>query len=179
MLRRPGFFVLVLFLAPSLPAAPASGPLLTYNTLPLGRVEAPLILRTFVPDPGIDAAVFAHHGRGKTALKYDIEAGRDSAAEVPVIPGIPAAIAVNHGPALSYIFDTTEGRLLYAWQGGFLDMFPSWGDQELGNRVSYDYIPRLVGTLFYQAAGRHPIEIEGRTLADYGPPRFIGYDLID
>jgi hypothetical protein len=76
------------------------------------------------------------------------------------------------------VFDTTECRLLYAWQGGFLDMFPSWGDQELGNRISYDYLPRLVGTLFYQAAGLHPVEINGRSVSDFGSPRFVGYDLV-
>src|SRR5438445_12384254 len=111
MLRRSCFLVFLLVLAPSLLAAPARQPLLTYNTLPLGTAEAPLILRTFVPDPGIDDAVFAHHGRGKTARKYDFEAGKDSATEVPAINGIPAAIAANHGPALSYVFDTTECRL--------------------------------------------------------------------
>ena len=167
-----------LFLATLLFSAPANPPLLTYDTLPLGTVEAPLVLRTFVPDPGLDDAVFAHHGRGKSARKYDIDAGKDTAAEVPTLNGIPAAIAVNHGPALSYVFDTTEGRLLYAWQGGFLDMYPYWGDQELGTRIAYDYLPRLVGTLFYQASSRHPLTIDGRNASDLGRPKFVGYDLV-
>jgi mono/diheme cytochrome c family protein len=180
MSRRPTFLALMFLLATPLVAAPAAGPpLLTYDALPLGTVDTPLVLRTFVPDPGIDEAVFAHHGRGKNARKYDIDAGKDTATEVPVINGIPAAIAVNHGPALSYAFDTTEGRLLYAWQGGFLDLFPYWGDQALGNRVAYDYLPRLVGTLFYQAAGRHPLELDGRSVAELGRPRFVGYDLVE
>jgi hypothetical protein len=178
MPRRPHYPALLILFATMLPAAPANPPLLTYDTLPLGTAEAPLVFRTFVPDPGLDDAVFAHHGRGKTARKYDIDAGKDTAAEVPTINGIPAAIAVNHGPALSYVFDTTEGRLLYAWQGGFLDMFPYWGDQQLGNRIAYDYLPRLVGTMFYQAAGRHPLELDGRSVSDLGRPRFVGYDLV-
>ena len=179
MSRRPTLHALIGLLVLPLVAAPPSGPsLLTYDTLPLGTTGTPLVLRTFVPDPGIEDAVFAHHGRGRSARKYDIDAGKDTATEVPVINGIPAAIAVNHGPALSYAFDTTEGRLLYAWQGGFLDMFPYWGDQALGNRVAYDYLPRLVGTLFYQAAGRHPLEIDGRSVAEFGRPRFVGYDLV-
>src|SRR4051812_41731039 len=135
----------------------------SYDTTPLGSVEAPLLLRTFLPDPDLDEAVFAHHGRSQTALKYDANAGRDTTTEVHPLKGIPAAIAVNHGPALSYVFDTTEGRLLYAWQGGFLDLFPSWGDQQIGARVSNDYVPRLMGTLFFKATGRDPLEIEGRS----------------
>lgn len=79
---------------------------------------------------------------------------------------IPAAIAVNHGPALSYVWDTTECRLLYAWQGGFLDMFPYWGEENRGSRRSFDYGPRLVGNLFFLAK---PEERE--------KPRFVGYDL--
>src|SRR3954464_4869577 len=93
--------LLVPVLGMTLCAGAVTPGLLTYDPLPLGTPEAPLVLRTFVPDPGMDDAVFAHHGRGKTARKYDIEAGKDSATEVPVIAGIPAAIAVNHGPALS------------------------------------------------------------------------------
>ena len=45
-----------------------------------------------------------------------------SVAIVQPIDGIPAAIAVNHAKELSYVWDTTECRLLYAWKDGFLDM---------------------------------------------------------
>lgn len=168
----------LLCLLPAILARAETPPLLTYNTLPLGSAAAPLIMRTFVPDPDLDEAIFVHHGRGKAALKYDVDAGKDTAVTVPPIQGIPAAIAVNHGPALSYVFDTTEGRLLYAWQGGFLDLFPYWGDEQLGNRVEYEYLPRLVGTLFYKAAGGHPIVINGRSASALGRPQFVGYDMV-
>ena len=77
--------VALFILMPWLAAAASSPPLLSYNTLPLGTAEAPLALRTFVPDPGIDDTVFAHHGRGKNALKYDIDAGKDTANVVAAL----------------------------------------------------------------------------------------------
>jgi cytochrome c2 len=122
--------------------------------------------------------VFANHHRTSRSPRYNPNSGTDVAGEYTPVKGVPAAIAVNHGPALSYVFDTTEGRLLYAWQGGFLDMFPYWGDEQLGNRASYDYLPRLMGTLFYKAAGRHPVEVNGRSVSELGKPRFVGYDLV-
>ena len=47
---------------------------------------------------------------------FDIETMQDP------IDGVPGAIAVNFGEDLSYCFDSTECRLLYIWQGGFMDM---------------------------------------------------------
>jgi hypothetical protein len=166
-----------LMLASVLPAAIASTSMLTYDTRPHGTVADPLILRTFLPNPDLDNAVMAHHGRGDKTPEYSPEKGEDIPGEVLPLKGVPAAIAVNHGPGLSYVFDTTEGRLLYAWQGGFLDMFPYWGEKDMGTRL-YDYVPRLVGILFYKAAGRHPLEIDGRSVSDTGAPRFVGYDLV-
>jgi len=161
----------------SLAATLAASEPLTTDNLPLGELERPLILRTYVPDPGIDDAVFANHHRGLPTPEYSASQGRDVDGEVATDDGIPAAIAVNHGPALSYAFDTTECRLLFAWQGGFLDMFPYWGDPALGQRRRRDYVPRLVGTVFHQATGAHPLQLDGRPLAAHGAPRFIGYDL--
>ena len=151
-------------------ACPATAePPLGYNTTPLGSPEQPLILRTYCPDPGLDPAVFPNHGKGANSPRYSAKSGRDQKGEYTPIKGVPAAIAVNHGPALSYVFDTTECRLLYAWQGGFLDLLPYWGDQKGGSRRSFDYVPRLIGTVFYQAAGPHPLGA--------GKPEFLGYKL--
>lgn len=160
--------------------APKPPQLITYNTLPLGSAAEPLILRTYLPDPDIEDAVFANHGRGATSPRYTPVRGEDIPGEpYQPIKGIAAAIGVNYGPDLSYAFDTNEGRMLYAWQGGFVDMFPYWGDQAGGNRVGNGYVPRLVGTLFYKAAGKNPVEVNGRSVSDLGKPKFIGYDLVN
>ncbi|HEY0968667.1 MAG TPA: cytochrome c [Opitutaceae bacterium] len=175
MSHRLLYAALLLAVAKSVYAATPA--MLTYDTRPHGTVEVPLILRTYLPDPGLDDTVMVHHGRGEKTSEYSPEKGEDIPGEVVPLKGVPAAIAVNHGPELSYVFDTTEGRLLYAWQGGFLDMFPYWGEKDMGTRL-YDYVPRLVGILFYQAAGRHPLEIDGRSVSEAGAPRFLGYDLV-
>ncbi len=142
---------------------------LSYDPNPMGSIKQPLILRTYLPDPGLEPAVLAHHHRASKSPKYSPREGNDLPGEYEMIQTIPAGIAVNHGPALSYVFDTTECRLLYAWQGGFLDMFPYWGEQDGGRRRSFDYVPRLVGNLFHLA---EPLE---RTSPQ--PPRFLGYDI--
>ena len=144
-----------------------AGPL-TYDTNPLGTFEKPLILRTFVPDPGLDPAVLSNHGKAAKSPKYNAGSGRDSSGEYEMMKVIPAAIAVNHGPALSYVFDTVECRVLYAWQGGFLDLYPYWGDEQKGGRRAFDYGSRLVGNLFYLAQPE-----------ERAKPRFLGYKLSD
>ncbi|MGB0645200.1 MAG: hypothetical protein ACPGQF_10675, partial [Akkermansiaceae bacterium] len=40
----------------------ASADPLTFNTTPLGQKDHPIILRTYVPDPGLDPAVLLNHG---------------------------------------------------------------------------------------------------------------------
>jgi len=139
---------------------------LTFDTTPLGEKDRPLIMRTYVPDPGLDPGVLSNHGKALKSPKYNPSEGRDVEGEYDMMKVIPAAIAVNHGPALSYVWDTTECRLLYAWQGGFLDMFPYWGGEGSGGRRSFDYGSRLIGNLFYLA------EPEKRK-----KPSFVGYDL--
>lgn len=169
------------FLAPTvaLLALPAAAAPIGYDSRPLGSIEEPLLLRTYVPDPGIDPAVFGQHDQGEPVAKYSPQSGRDVAGEDDPIAGVPAAIAVNFGPALSYVFDTTECRLLYAWQGGFLDLYPYWGEPRRGTRRSFDYVPRLVGTLIHQTAGAHPVELDGTSLSELGPRVFRGYTLRD
>lgn len=152
---------------------------LTYDNTPLGTLEKPLLLRTYLPDPGLGEEVFAHHGKGTSSPRYNAGSGQDQKGEYQPVKGIPAAIGVNHGAALSYCFDTTECRLLYAWQGGFLDMFPYWGDPSRGNRQSFNYVPHLVGNLFYKASGAHPLHIDGKALSSFGRPAFLGYRLVD
>jgi len=150
---------------------------IAYENLPLGTEESPLILRTYMPDPDLDPAYFAHHGKGATSPKYNPGKGQDVAGEYKPIKGLPAAIGVNHGPALSYAFDTIECRVAYAWQGGFLDMYPYWGDQQRGNRLSYNYVPHLVGILFHKADPLSEIYVDGKRLTDLTDPKYIGYDL--
>lgn len=167
-----------LLLGATLCVRAAEQPLITYNVMPLGSKELPLLLRTYLPDPDLDPAVFANHGKGELSPRYAPDRGEDVEGEYQPIKGLPAGIGVNLGPELSYVFDTTEARLLYAWQGGFVDMFPYWGDQQGGNRSANDYVPKLVGTLFYKAAGKHPVEVNGRSVSDLGKVRYVGYDLV-
>jgi hypothetical protein len=162
----------------ALPTPSTQRGFLTYENRPMGSLEAPLILRTYLPDPGLDETVFQHHFRADKTSEYNPEKGADIAGEVVPLAGIPAGIAVNLGPPLSYVFDSTEGRLVYAWQGGFVDMYPYWGDKGLGTR-RYDYVPQLVGTLFYKAAGKHPLQIDNQSVSDLGDPHFVGYDLVN
>lgn len=155
----------------------AEAPRLTFDNRPMGSAGQPLVLRSYLPDPGLDDAVFAQHDRARKVSKYNPGLGADVPGEIQPVPGLAAAIGVNFGPSLSYVFDTTECRLLYAWQGGFVDMTPYWGDPEKGSRVSFDYVPRLVGTLFFKASGKDPIELGGKSISDLGPRVFTGYTL--
>lgn len=155
----------------------AADPRVSYDNRPLGSIERPLVLRSYLPEPGLDPAVFRQHDRSAKVAKYNPGSGRDVAGEVKPVPGLVAAIGVNFGPALSYVFDTTECRLIYAWQGGFVDMTPYWGDQQKGSRQSFDYVPRLVGNLFWKTAGNDPIEIGGKSITELGPRVFTGYRL--
>lgn len=151
---------------------------LTYDNTPLGTEEEPLVLRTFMPDPGLDDEVFAFHGRAGKSPKYSPKKGEDVPGEYEPVAGIVGAIGVNYGASLSYCFDTTECRLMYAWQGGFLDMYPYWGTPERGNRLSSNYVPHLVGNLFLKADGTHPVMLNGRSVtADGIPPEFRGYTI--
>jgi azurin len=153
---------------------------------PLGTAEKPFVMRTFAPDPGLDPAVFAHHGFGKDGVKYDPATRLDVSEkvtdpvtgvvkEVPVVrkaeKGVAGAIAVNHGPGFSYVWDSTECRLLYVWRGGFLDMDTYWG-KEPGSGRPKMYIPLLMGHLVYRASG--PMPLEGGVKS---APVFLGYKM--
>jgi mono/diheme cytochrome c family protein len=56
-------------------------------------------------------------------------------------------------------------------------MYPYWGDPARGNRLSYDYMPRLVGTVFHIAPPMSEIFVGGKRLTELENPKFIGYDL--
>lgn len=147
---------------------------LTYNNRPLGSVEKPLVMQTYLPDPGLDEAVFAAHHKGLTAPGYSPKEGRDTDGKETPVAGLPAGVAVSFGPQLAYVFDPVECRPMYAWQGGFLDFTPYWGDEKRGSRVGKDYVPRMVGILFYKAEGTHPLSIDGKPITK---PEYVGYSL--
>lgn len=167
--------VYALLLLTALPIS--AGEPVTYDNLPLGSESKPLILSTYMPDPGLEEGYFAHHGKSAKSPKYNASSGTDVSGEYDPIKGLPAALGVNFGPVLSYVFDTVECRIAYAWQGGFIDMYPYWGDPVRGSRQSYDYVPRLVGTLFHKANPMSEIYVNGKRLTDLDHPKFIGYDL--
>jgi len=153
-----------------------NGPKLTFSNRPLGSPSQPLVMRTFMPEPDLGSEVLGRHHRGANSPKYSPAKGKDIPGEYKPIKGLPAAIGVNYGSELSYCWDSVECRLLYAWNGGFLDMTSYWGDPKRGNRQSYGYVPQLVGTMFYKASGEHPLMIGGKSISELKtPPAFRGY----
>jgi cytochrome c2 len=151
---------------------------LTFDLNPMGSEGRPLILRTFVPTLGLPQMdVFPNHSKGASSPKYSPSSGKETTKQYQPIDGIPAAIAVNLGKPLSYIWDTTECRLLYAWTDGFLDMKNYWGERDSGRRKGFGYVPRLYGFVFYKALGKHPLSINGKSISDIGSPKYSGYSL--
>ncbi len=139
---------------------------LTYHNQPMGTAEKPLVMRTYFPNPDLEPVVTARHGSGEATPRYSAKTGTFAKDyEDQAIQGIPAAFGVNAGPDLSYVWDTTECRLLFAWANGFLDMEPYWGQPDRGSRKSHDYVPRLIGNLFYKARGTHPLQLNGAPLS--------------
>ena len=145
---------------------------LTFDTKPMGTEERPLILRTYCPDPKLDRnLVLGNHSRGTNVAKYSAGSGKENDKVQTPIAGIPAAIAVNLGKKLSYVWDTTECRLLYAWTDGFLDMKNYWGDQAGGRRKGFGYVPELYGFIFYKAQGKAPHSYRGEIHCRTGSPK--------
>ena len=143
-----------------------------YNNTPLGSLEKPLVMHSFMPNPGLPTNVFAVHHQGFPARGYDPVTGQDRTNTVVTRLGIPAAIGVNFGDGISYCWDTTECRLMYVWTGGFLDMTPYWGRGAGGSRTSYDYVPRLVGNVAYLSSGPHMLKATAAPT-----PKYRGYKL--
>ncbi len=139
---------------------------------PKGSVAFPLLLRTFMPTLGTDAAVFAHHDHGKIIAKYSPDKGGDVKGEQKPIDGAPSAIVVTFGDGLSYCFDTVECRLLYTWSGPFMDMTHYWGAAAGGGRKSFGYVPEVIGPVWWRTSGADPMQVVGATAAK---PQFTGY----
>jgi azurin len=154
---------------------------------PLGTPEKAYVMRTFAPDPGLDPAVFANHGTGRDAFKYDPATRQDVTRKetdpatgktvetpivIPSLKGVAGAIAVNHGKDFSYVWDSTECRLLYVWRGGFLDMDTYWG-KEPGSGRPKVYLPLIMGRLVYRASGAMPLAQAGDPA-----PVFLGYRMV-
>lgn len=171
---RSALLVIAMGLAHSL--AQAEDRFITLDNNPLGSREKPLMLRTYFPDPGLGRETMTHHALGERARKYTPGKG-DVDGFVDPIPGIPGAIGVSFGPELAICWDTTECRLLYAWQGGFMDMTNYWGTPESGRRGGFDYLPSIVGELIYLTKGSHPLAIYDTFTKDL-TPQYLGYNLI-
>ena len=151
---------------------------LTFDLKPLGSMDQPLVLRTFVPTLGLPQDnVLSNHTQGLPSPKYSPSSGREVTKQYEPIDGIPAAVAVNLGKSLSYAWDTTECRLLYAWTDGFLDMKNYWGDRTSGRRKGFGYVPRLYGFVFYKALGKHPLSINGKSISELASLQYLGYSI--
>ncbi|MDQ8187968.1 c-type cytochrome [Pelagicoccus sp. SDUM812002] len=139
----------------------------TVTPFPEGTLDRPILLRTFMPTMGLPDSVFTHHDRGEATPKYSPSTGTFDPEETdPVVPGVPGAIAVNFGNSLSYCFDSTECRLLYAWSGPFLDMTNYWGAGEGGGRKRFAYQAEVMGPPSFITNGPPFFE---------GTPQFLGY----
>ena len=82
----------------------------------------------------------------------------------------PAAIAVSLPGNLSYCWDASTCKLLFAWSGGFLDNSELW-------RGKGDVLAKVVGTPFFRDKTEFPLSIgnnDGIKVVDYK-----GYSLIN
>ncbi|MEN9362638.1 MAG: hypothetical protein RL095_4173 [Verrucomicrobiota bacterium] len=153
------------------PEAPKAA--LSVNHLPKGTIEKPLLLRSFVAAYDLDPEVLAHHGVAERSPEYDPKTGKETPSKLyPLLKGLPTGNAVSFGDRLSYVFDGTECRLLYAWSGGFLNMKDYWGPEAGGGRKDFNYLPRMEGKLFFMTSGKEPLVIQGEEAAT---PKFRGY----
>ena len=144
---------------------------------PLGTKEAPLVIRTFMPNPGFTLSDLPQYQAGFPANRYNPSIGKDVPGTVKTISGIPAAVGVNFGSDFSYCWDTENCRLLYTWTGGFLNMEVYWGGGAGGGRKSFDYVPRLMGEITYLGIQPIPISI-GSDSPDL-KPKYVGYRMVD
>jgi mono/diheme cytochrome c family protein len=155
----------------NLPNGMVATPETTVTPFPFGSAEEPYILRTFMPTMGVGDEVFPHHGNGMATPRYKADGGTfDIEKMQDPIDGVPGAVVVNFGEALSYCFDTTECRLLYTWQGGFMDMTDYWGAGQGGSRKKFGYVPTVLGNLVWRTDG--PSEFRGR-------PHFRSYRKVE
>ena len=131
---------------------------LTFDQKPLGSLDKPLVLRTYVPTAGVSKQeVLVNHSKGpihpNMVQVVEVNCPKMISSS---IDGIPAAIAVNLGKTLSCVWDTTECRLLYSWTDGFLDMQNYWGEREEEEEKDLDMYPSYTALFFM--AGIHPLQ---------------------
>ena len=146
---------------------------------PEGTLEKPYVIRTCMPEPNLDPAIFINHQRGYAAANYDPERGRDVPGVAHTDQGLPAAIGVNFGEQFSYCWDTVECLLMYAWTGGFLDMSVYWGGGAGGGRKRFDYVPRLLGEIIFKTQGAHPMNAHFIQPKESPSPQYRGYQMSD
>lgn len=147
------------------PPAATSTPVPASELFPVGSVERPLIVRTFLPNLIANSRLFPNHRPSAAATGYDPDSGRDTDTIIEPVVGLPAAIAVNFGDTLSIAWDTVECRWLYAWRGGFLNINDS------------DPLPELIGDIVYLAQGNAPLSTS--IGADARQVKFYGYREVD
>jgi azurin len=82
----------------------------------------------------------------------------------------PAAIAVNLPHQLSYCWDAGSCRLLYAWQGEFLDNTEFWKGHKDANA-------KVMGDIFYRDKADFPLHIGNSNQVPVA--KFKGYKLIN
>ena len=87
----------------------------------------------------------------------------------------PAAISVGFPGGLSYCFDAGAVKLLYAWQGGFVDISPTLWTKK-NKETNRTETARYVGDIFYRSAD-YPLRVGERERIPQR--RFRGYRLID
>ena len=118
---------------------------------------------------------------------YETTSARPGSEDMPIpsdkpivvrwdMPGTsPAAISVGFPGGLSYCFDAGAVQLLYAWQGGFVDISPTlWTKKNKDtNRTE---TARYVGGIFYRSQN-YPLRVGER--GRIPQRRFRGYRLVD
>jgi cytochrome c553 len=125
------------------------------TSFPKGTLDRPLLMRTYMPKMNLSDEVFISHGKGLAVPNYKHKTGQEHPTKLDKpIDGVAGAIAVNFGEQLSYCFDSTECRLLYTWNGGFMDMTNYWGKGVGGGRKKFGYIGKVLGPIGYLARGK-------------------------
>ena len=118
---------------------------------------------------------------------YETASARPGSEDMPVpadkpavvrwdMPGSsPAAISVGFPSGLSYCFDAGAVKLLYAWQGGFVDISPTlW--KKKNKETNLTETARYVGDIFYRSE-TYPLRVG--EIERIPQRRFRGYRLID
>lgn len=82
----------------------------------------------------------------------------------------PASIAVRLTDEISYCWDAGPCRLLYAWQGGFIDNEVAWK----GHRNTES---RILGTIFYTEEEDSSLRFGDKNSASDHQVEFLGYQL--